>query len=517
MKEVRMKPVVVSRRQVLQGAKGFTLALPFLPSLVPVKAYAATAVIARQPRFVSFCSNHGGVLEKTMYPADAVLTQSMQLYTEHAIRWGTHVPSNAGGDTALSEIARAPSNKLTPALVAKINIIRGLDVPWYIAHNTGGHLGNYARNDGNGGDGQAVQSKPTPTIDQLLAYSNKFYTTQDGIRLRAMITGNQRGLTWNFSNPAARTGTIQEIKGPDGVKNLFNMIFDPAAVKPPANLPPPRQTIVDRVLANYKGLKESNKRLSKDDRQRLDDHMQRIAELQMRVGARQVVRSAACKDVKDPGEPTGRAKYQAINDVIAAAFMCGTSRIAVVGVRENEFASNGANWHQGVAHLWDSSGQGLLVEANRNIFSQVYVDLLSKLEVEDQPGQTLLDNSFVTWTNESGQETHDARSRPTFTAGSGAGAFKTGLYIDYRNMAIKGRIRANPSGTQGAFASTGLTHSQFLATILQAYGLPRSDWQSIPNNGKAGYGNDFVAADYLKAQAPQVMANASDPLPVLSA
>jgi len=101
MKEVRMKPVVVSRRQVLQGAKGFTLALPFLPSLVPVKAYAATAVIARQPRLVSFCSNHGGVLEKTMYPGDAALTQSMQLYTEHAIRWGTHVPSNAGTDRGL--------------------------------------------------------------------------------------------------------------------------------------------------------------------------------------------------------------------------------------------------------------------------------------------------------------------------------------------------------------------------------------------------------------------------------
>jgi hypothetical protein len=230
-----------------------------------------------------------------------------------------------------------------------------------------------------------------------------------------------------------------------------------------------------------------------------------------------VTRSAACKDVKDPGEPSGRAKYQAINDVIAAAFICGTSRIAVVGIRDDEFASNGANWHQGVAHLWNSTGQGLLVEANRNIFSQVYVDLLSKLEVEEQPGQTILDNSFVTWTNECGQETHDARSRPTFTAGSGAGAFKTGLYIDYRNMTSKGRIRADPAGTQGAFASTGLTHSQFLATILQAYGLPPTDWQGIANNGKAGYGNDFISADYAKAYQPQVMANASSPLPILSA
>ena len=240
--------------------------------------------------------------------------------------------------------------------------------------------------------------------------------------------------------------------------------------------------------------------------------MQRLSELEMRVGARPVVRTAGCSSVKDPGQPTGRAKYAALNDVIVAAFMCGTSRIAVVGVQENEFAANGSDWHQGVAHMWDTVGQDRLVEANRNVFAQVYVDLLAKLDVEEQPGQTLLDNSLVTWTNECGEETHDARSRPTFTAGSGAGAFQTGLYIDYRNRGLKGRLFQN-----GATKYAGLTHSQFLATILQAYGMPRSDWQDIPNNGRAGWGNDFVAPAYVKAQVPQVMANASDPLPLFSA
>lgn len=509
-----MKRVVVSRRQILRGAGNFSLTLPFLPSLVPVKAYAATAVIARQPRLVWFCSNHGGVFEKTMYPNDAWLTQSMPLYTDHTIRWGTMQPASNNGDTVLSDIARAPSSKLTPALAAKINVIRGLDVPWYIAHNTGGHLGNYARNDGNGGDGVAVQSKPTPTIDQLLAYSNKFYTSMEGIRLRAMLTGPMNGLSYNFSNPATRSGTIQEIKGNNSAKDLFTQIFDPAAVSgTPAPMAPARAPIVDRVLTNYRSLKESNRRLSKEDKQRLDDHMQRLSELEMRVGARVVTRSASCKDVKAPAEPSGRAKYQALNDVIAAAFMCGTSRIAVMGIRESEFASNGANWHQGVAHMWDTSGQPLLVEANRNVFSEVFVDLVAKLDVQEQPGQTILDNSFVAWTNECAQETHDARSRPTFTAGSGAGAFKTGLYIDYRNMGPKGQLKSYGR----VVGNTGLTHSQFLATVLQSYGLPPDDWQSIPNNGKAGWGNDFISTEYKAAQVPQVMANASMPLPILSA
>ena len=63
-----------------------------------------------------------------------------------------------------------------------MNVLWGLDVPFYIAHNTGLHLGNYARNDGNGGDGKAVQAFPRPTIDQIMAWSPSFYPTCRGIR-----------------------------------------------------------------------------------------------------------------------------------------------------------------------------------------------------------------------------------------------------------------------------------------------------------------------------------------------
>ncbi len=508
-----MKRIVVSRRQVLRGAGGFSLALPFLPSLVPGRAFGATAVIARQPRLVAMASNHGGIREATMYPNDAVLDQSKQVYTDHTIRWGKLKPTTDSGNTVVSGIARASSGKLTPALVDKMNIIRGLDVPWYLAHNTGGHLGNYARNDGNGSDGKAVQGLPTPTIDQLLAYSTKFYPSTQGIRERAMITGVLNGVSYNFTNPTARTGGIQEIRGTGSPKDLFTKIFDPTnpgGITTPSA--PPRQPIVDRVLTNYKSLKESNRRLSADDRTRLDAHMQRLSELEMRVGARPVQRSASCKEQTSPGEVTGRARYQALNDVIAAAFICGTSRIAVMGIRENEFAANGANWHQGVAHQWDGAGQTRLVEANRNVFSEVFVDLMAKLDVEEQPGQTILDNSFLMWTNECGEETHDSRSRPTFTAGGGAGAFQTGLYIDYRNMSAKGRVMQYGK----VKGNSGLTHSQFLATVLQAYGMPPSDWQNIPNNGRAGYGNDFIADIYKTAYVPQVMSNASALLPVLT-
>ena len=86
------------------------------------------------------------------------------------------MPTTSGSDTVLSPVLRAPSSALSAALVAKMNVLWGLDVPFYIAHNTGLHLGNYARNDGNGGDGKAVQAFPRPTIDQIMAWSPSFYS-----------------------------------------------------------------------------------------------------------------------------------------------------------------------------------------------------------------------------------------------------------------------------------------------------------------------------------------------------
>jgi hypothetical protein len=102
--------------------------------------------------------------------------------------------------------------------------------------------------------------------------------------------------------------------------------------------------------------------------------MSRLTELEMRVGARAATRKAACSEQSAPVEATGRARYKALNDVITAAFICGSSRIAVMGVREMNSSPMTENGYQEVAQKWESGGQAKLVEANRNVFSEVFVD-----------------------------------------------------------------------------------------------------------------------------------------------
>jgi len=274
----RQRQVIdISRRQMLRGIGGATLALPVLPSLLCKTAYAADPVFTRPPRLWWVTTEHGGAFEASMFPSTSLLTNSLALYSDHTVKSGTLTSTTSGSDTVVSPVLRAPSSSLSAALVAKMNVLWGLDVPFYIAHNTGLHLGNYARNDGNGGDGKAVQAFPRPTIDQIMAWSPSFYSNLSGIRERAMIMAN-RPVSWNYSDPSMTSSTIENVRGYTSSLDLFNKIFVPTT-----GGPAPRAPIVDRVLANYNRLRQSNRRLSAADKQRLDDHVARIAELQRKL------------------------------------------------------------------------------------------------------------------------------------------------------------------------------------------------------------------------------------------
>ena len=510
-----MKTIISNRRQLLRGAGGFTLGLPFLASLATPRGALGQAVPARRPRFVAFTTNHGGITGTSMYPDPALLTGRTELYTGHSIGHGTLSRRVEGANALLSPVLRAPATVLTDRLVGKMNVLRGLDIPFYIAHHTGGHLGNYARNDGNGNDGKSLQSQPLPTIDQVLAWSPSFYRDLGGIKERALIVGPRGGLSWNYSDPAARTGAIQAVRNEVSSLSLFNRIF----VAPTTPGMTPRPPIVDRVMESYRNLRNGNRRLSGADRQRLDDHLSRLAELERRLQVDS--RPASCEGVPRPTEEAlilqpsredpvkARRRAQLYNDVIVAAFMCGTSRIAVHGIDE-QFSSYVGDWHQDIAHKHTLPGpQQILMDGLQLTFEGAVMDLVVKLDVEESAGFTYLDNSLVQWTQESGQITHDSTSIPVVTFGAAAGALKTGLYVDYRNQTTAGRVLSF-----GQFVDHGgLTYNRWLATVLQTLGLPRTEYERPDSRG---YGLTYVSPDFTRAYLPGVLASAGDKLPVVT-
>lgn len=508
----------LSRRQVLRGAGGFALAIPFLSSLEPRGAKAQTAQNDR--RFIAFGTHHGAVWGASMFPPNAVANQTAN-YAGHTVRRGTLPLDVSGGVASICPTLSGDATILTPALAAKLNVIRGLDVSFYIGHHTGGHLGNYARNDANGGDGGTVNQWPRPTIDQVMAWSPSFYSDLSTILMRSMVIGDGR-LSYGWSSPQTQSGTIQEIASENSSMALFNNIFVPEEDPEEEKRPP----IVDRVLEDYKRLRNSSQRLSSTDRQRLDDHLERLDELERKLKVQ-----VSCGDIEPPLtdstdeygssysiDPEAQKRFfQLFNDVIVAAMVCGTSRVATINVGET-FSSFVGDWHQDIAHQAgsaDGAAQAVIAAAHQRFFEDVYLDLVAKLDaIEDGTGGTLLDKTLVQWTQESGSFTHDSISVPVITAGSAGGAITTGQYLDYRNMS---RI-ANQDPASGETTHTGLCYNQYLANVLLAMGLTPDEFEEP---GTGGYGvlhhsTETWYGGYDNYNAA-VYANLSDWLPFLEA
>jgi len=503
--------VILSRRNVLRGALGATLAIPVLPSLLGERE--AKAAFTGKKFFVHLQTEHGGAWGKNMYPADATLTEK-RMYAGHEIRRGALKLARSGGKASLAPILSASEARFTDRLAAKMNVLRGLDIPFYLGHNTASGLGNYARNDGNGGDGVIAQATPMPTIDQLMAWSPSFYADLSSIKERVIVAASRA--SFNYSNPETKSGPIQAIDASHDTNELFKRIFV-------SNDPGGRKPIADLVLEDYKRTRNQSG-LSKDDQRRLDDHMQRIAELQRRLNVR-----ASCGSVKPPTgssrEIMSRPGYRIdpslqdsawalMNDVIVAAFTCGTSRIAVARP-EVTFSSFAGDWHQDIAHqshLPDGAKQDILARSYQTFFETIFLDLVAKLDaVEDGTGRTLLDRALVVWSQECGAYTHESESMPIVTAGGAEGAFRTGSYCDYRNV----YRQANNGGFQGAVEVThaGLLHGQWLGTALSVMGLERAEYER-PNVG--GYGLELIGKDNASRYPASVLAARKDLLPFLT-
>ena len=451
------------------------MSIPFLPSLAP-KAHAQDEA---PRRFIAMWLAHGGVYNPHMWPADSAASSVASAFGDHRFHHGTLTAPVEGNEAIISPVLKAPASLLTPSLVRKMNILRGLDVPWYCTH--GLHmLGNFgSAEDTSHGLSHQV------SIDHIMAYSPGVYSQTPRLRSMQLI---RQGLSVGWSSPSARSGELQATPAIYSPQSLFDQIYVPSS-DPAAE---PRTPVVDHVLESYRRLRSGahgpGARLAAADRRRLDLYMERLSEVQQSMRAPV---AAMCATATRPGsnyanEPQMadyvRLLYQAFNDVLVAAMVCDSSRIGVIQAPHtfNDVVDTGQGFHD-VAHAAGGQGDGdgdaaaerHLQTTNRNFFQLVFLDLISKMDAAtDIDGNTILDNSLVFWSNESGSHTHFNDSQPVIMAGGAGGYLNTGLYVDYRNRAA---TFASPSSVnQGR--RPGLHYYQWLTTCLDAMRVDRSEW-----------------------------------------
>jgi Protein of unknown function (DUF1552) len=483
----------IKRRHFLQGL-GVSLALPMLPSLMP-KAHAA---LGQNKSMVYISEHHGGVNEEFIYPSRNPANEQV-LYTGDAAQGLDHrtrmealmnfLQTRNSGLFPTTEMELSPvlGSFLNPHL-SKINLVRGLDVMFYIGHHEGGYLGNFYETN------EAVKPllRPMETIDQIIARSSSFYAT------RPVLPIMQVASQWSFSY-ALQSGNIASANVQDNW-TLVNSILGSAQ---PVSNNSQMTTYLNRIHDDYSRLSSgafgASRRLSRDDKLRVEEHVSMLNELTTKIGNQG---SASCSSALSPVAneradywPAGLTQAQKIarwentTNLIAGAIKCGASRLANIQVPVS--ANFQGDWHQQVAHRRDGENDPnvlrLLVENSRFTAQHVFTKLASKLDVDRGDGSTYLDNALISWVPEAGPVTHNFLDNYALTAGSAGGYFRTGNYVDYRNLTSRALVENN--GTRLDKLRPGLPYVRWLYTLLKAMGVPDNEFA---RTGMIGYGDNYV-------------------------
>ncbi len=499
----------ISRRFFLRGAGGALLALPLLESLLP-KAASAQAALA--PRRLIVFKSFSTQLIKQWYPAFTG--------NGYALKNSKYTGSKADGTTLLTQelVAGMPYTwaplrdfetqdgvsgilgpKLNPYL-DKLTLIRGLDFLPSVNHNFGGLLGNFSSCT-NATPCDADSLTDVPTIDQVLAYSPKFYESSPGQRFLHISQGVVDSMS--YSNGGQPGGPVEQLKARTNPLDVFNDLFAGVTIDDQGTAQPnPDALLVDKVIEQYRALKNSP-RLSAADRQKLEQHVNLLAEVEARFSTTTTfscVKPAEPESLEnnsgtDPTDIT--AKWDLFLDLVTAALSCDRTRIVTIGVHKalgpgpdpadpsfighyhSEDASGGT-WH-GLAHDFaNENSRRMLAGINSWIAGELFAKLLEKLDVSEVGDTTLLDNSLVYWGNELGFN-HIAYGVPCLLAGSAGGAIKPGRYLDYIDWDGKAYFSQEDGNV-----IKGIPHNRFLVSVLQAMGLSPADYEI---DGQPGYGS----------------------------
>lgn len=503
-----------SRRMFLAGAGGATLAIPFLPSLLPAGARrGAEAAAAKVPtRFVAIKAYNGApVLD--FYPRIApagyqtrpvdgtvMLSQALPVPT------GRHSNGSEyfGHAAPLSDFASVGLGNVLgtsfDALRDYVTLFRGLDFMPNLNHNHGGFLGNLGmRTFGVGGALPGAQINVT--IDQVMARSTAVYP---GVPVGPRILHlGSRVDTCSYEpvdpTDVLRTGesAVQQAKAFVNPRTAFDAVFGTGTK--PTDEPGLSASLVDRVLDDYRRAR-NGPLLSAADRQTLDRHLTYLTELEARLeGGGLLCDPSAPPDPLDTGgefdvsvDQIGTL-FEQLVDVLALAFACDATRIATLDVQkmviadgsdvfgmgdsQNPGPAGRNNWHL-QAHAWDANAIRWIGLGQRWIAQQVVLRLLERLhDLTETDGESMLHHSLVLWGNELSFN-HLNYSMPTALFGRGGGRIRSGRYVDYVDWDRP--IRFSQHDGQ---VVEGVQYNRLLVTLLQAMGLSRTEYELTPGSG----------------------------------
>lgn len=451
----------LSRRTMLRGAGGVALGLPFLEAMRRAQPTVAAGepglTAAGHPkRFLVFFTPNGTIPKN----------------------W---VPEGAGRDFTFSRIL-----KPLESYKEKLLIIDGLDQTGTggDGHQNGmqGMLTGQTLNPGpfEGGGGDTAGWANGISVDQRIAQ-----VLGEQTPFRSLELSVQSGNNENNWNRMSLLGPDRPIPPEQSPFKAYDRLFSDLDASPAeAALKNERsKVVVDAVQENFRSLRA---KVGREDQDKLDEHMNALAEIEERLGKRPKAALDACAppmlgselDVGKNDNFPVVGKLQM--DLLVMALACDLTRVG--SLMWNRSVGNARHsWidpaidtgHHTMSHDGDTNEDSVekLTKIN-HWYAEQFAYLLGKLDAIPEGDGTMLDNTVIFWTNELSKGNSHSRNDQHYVVAGGADYFDMGrcLKFDYDN---------------------GPKHNNLLLSFLHSMGIEddsfgREDWCTGPLSGMIG-------------------------------
>ncbi len=478
-----MKRDQLTRRNVLRGIGGATLALPLLPSLLDATEAHAASDDGTSPIFIGLTTPMG------QNPGSWAATVPSEQVVEAHVRVAPLQDIADANGGALNSIL----GTMFSDLMTKMTMIAKLDCQ-YEHPNGSGHQRLFPFT--------AFAQKDRPlrhdSIDTIFSKSSYVYASEPQERILRLnpYPGAKLPYTQTYYTSSWENGERQPQVSSDVA--LFDRLFGNFTPTEPGDQGPDKETIrrrkiVDLVNQDLGAFLKSPK-LSGEDKRRVASYVNRLSELENRLGG-SATPTAPCTlptlldtTVDDSADNFQRI-YSNFIDMVVMALSCGMTKvvnmqifdaIAIGGLDPSEFLST-----HGYTHDPTPGDLAMTDEARRWAVLRIS-ELVHKLDdVVTGDGTSLLDNCIVLYTSEQADAAvHRGNNMPVVMFGGGKETINNGYRVNYQR-------------DPGSDTTAGRPYNELMISIMAAMGLSYADWEAdgekgfgYYNNGPGPYGPD---------------------------
>lgn len=467
---------MMNRRQFLRSASGYLLAVPLLPSLVE-KAYAASF----PKRFVSIRTVYGQPAQ-FFYPGRPRTKLAENIYHD-AIPQGT----------IISDIINTEFKSFSH----KLSIIRGLD------HCVSDHNNFTMLAPGLNVSKDGVGMTWPNSLDEVFARSSVIYPEVPIERILRLEPEYNAKSYLDF-----RYSYWQGVRNPydDMMHVLFERLFGTIGQ---GSVNKPKIKAIDLAFDAYKKVIGSRK-ISSVDKQRLNQYTDMLSDLQNKITKIDLV---SCSPSKVDPATNWENSYDAAIDISFLALNCGLTNVISLSLPYfGSIEGEGHGHFHGVSH-WAADGSFVIPDfgaGEERMITDPSSELGLKLlryhawtarkigrfmglmdSVNEDNGNTMLDNSLVYWGNETaGGSSHSPYSMPIVIGGSLNGKIKPGNW-DYSRRPFD-----YYAGRRDIYSPIGtIPYPTLLTSLCNIYGLSPSEYEL---NGQGGFGHFDDSTTYMK-------------------